>query len=389
VATQPRHLDAKPSVVRAEQVGSLLRPPALLKAADARNHNMHVARLGGSDDNGDGLESLEDTFISEAIARQLATGIGVISDGEFRRLLYTESFYASVTGFDRPSERTLVFRGEHGRVVEAPAHPVVAKRLEKVANPPAEEARYLASMTDRLFKVTIPAASKFLIPGVFRPGISDADYADPDALLEHIVAIEQELIAETVTAGARYIQLDFPLYTYLVDPDRRAQLETDGVDVERLLARCIEADSAVVSKVPDNVYTSLHICRGNYRSMWLYRGALDPVAERVFGELPYDSFLVEWDEVGRDGDYSALRYLAPGRVVSLGLVSTKSARLETWDHLLAEIDSASRYVDVQQLALSPQCGFASEASGNLIDSDTQWRKLELVAETAGAVWPNG
>jgi 5-methyltetrahydropteroyltriglutamate--homocysteine methyltransferase len=370
VTIQTREPGVKPGPVRAEQVGSLLRPAPLLAAIgfDAREAqaDTHAALLEGEVSEREALTRLEDLLISEAIERQIATGIGVVSDGEFRRLLYTASFYSSVTGFE-PSGRSMTFHTGGGKLVETAAHPIVARRLEKVASPPSDEAKFVASATDALFKVTIPAASKFLIPGVFRPGVTDGAYADQDQLQAHIVEID----------------------TYLVDPDRRALLDAEGIDAEGLLDRCIEADRAVIADIPDDVYTAIHICRGNFRSMWMYQGALDPVAEQMFGELPYDSFLIEWDDIGRDGDYSALRFLPRGRVAALGIVSSKSPTVETPDALLAEIELAGRYADVEQLALCPQCGFASDAGGNAIDEHTQWTKLELVAQTAEAVWPNG
>ena len=201
-----------------------------------------------------------------------------------------------------------------------------------------------------------------------------------------MVEIERQLIAEAIAAGCRYVQLDFPLYPYLADERWRARFEAHGHDVEALVAKAVAADRAVLEGMPQEVRTALHVCRGNYRSSWMCEGSLEPVAEAMFS-LPYDAFLVEWDDEGRDGGFEALRLVRqPGPVVVMGIVSTKTRELEREHDLLRRLDEAARYLPLEQLAVSPQCGFASVMEGNEIDEETQWAKLELVARVADRVW---
>jgi 5-methyltetrahydropteroyltriglutamate--homocysteine methyltransferase len=242
----------------------------------------------------------------------------------------------------------------------------------------------VAQLTDRPFKVTFPAASIFAHPF----GVSPDAYQSHDGFVEHAIAIERELIAEAVAAGCRYVQLDFPLYPYLVDPEWSARFEAAGHSVADLLEKALAADRAVLEGIPDGVTTALHICRGNYRSRWICQGSLEPVAPRVFGELPYDAFLVEWDDVGRDGGYEPARFLRRGSTMVMGIVSTKTPVLEDEDDLLRRLEEAAVIVGgMERLAISTQCGFASVMVGNEIDEDAQWRKLELVARMADRVWP--
>jgi 5-methyltetrahydropteroyltriglutamate--homocysteine methyltransferase len=264
----------------------------------------------------------------------------------------------------------------------------VEERLRKVDSPAAREAAYLAEVAGgHPFKVTFPAASLFAHPFTFRPGVTDRAYASLDELVDHMVTIERSLIADAVAAGARYVQLDFPLYPYLVDERWASRFREAGRDpIGELLDHAIAADNAVIEGIPDEVTVALHVCRGNYRSRWLCAGSLEPVAERMFNELNHDVFLIEWDDVGRDGGYHTIRHVPPGRTMVMGIVSTKAREVETKDELLRRMDEAATHLPLDQLAISPQCGFASVMEGNEIDDDIQWRKLELVARVADRLW---
>ncbi|MGH3042633.1 MAG: hypothetical protein ACRDNG_13010 [Gaiellaceae bacterium] len=353
---------------RAEVVGSLLRPPELQEAVEERSDPVH-------------LGAVADAAIERVVRRQLEIGLDVVSDGEFRRWMFLNSFYDAVEGI--ATDRSAVeFTNERGETVVLTV-PSIEARLAKVDSPAAREAAFMARLTDRPFKVTFPAASIFAHPF----GVSADAYPTLDEFVEHAIAIERELIADAVEAGCRYVQLDFPLYPYLVDSDWGARFEAAGHPVSELLEKAIAADRAILEGIPDDVTTGLHVCRGNYRSRWLCTGSLEPVAERLFGELPYDVLLVEWDDVGRDGGYESIRFTPPGRVVVMGLVSSKRRELESEDEVLRRLEEASRYLPLDRLALSTQCGFASVIAGNEIDEDTQWRKLELVARVADGVWP--
>jgi 5-methyltetrahydropteroyltriglutamate--homocysteine methyltransferase len=352
----PRH------PARAEVVGSLLRPQRLLGAP----------------------ASVVEEEVRAAVARQVDAGLDVVTDGEFGRAAFTHSFYDAIEGID-PSPVPVRFRNAAGEKVVYNGVPRITGRLRKVDSPLAREAQRLRFITDHPFKVTLPAASWFLPAAFFE---RDGAYASHDELLEDTLAIQRELIAEAIGAGARYVQLDFPSYVQLVDEGAREYaIVRQGIDPDAFLAKALELDRRVIEGFPADVTFGLHICRGNYRSMWIYEGSLEPVAEAIFNELPYDVFLVEWDDPDRAGDYGALRHLPRGGPIAvLGLVSSKNPEVETRAALLREIERAARHADVAQLAISPQCGFASVAEGNELSPEAQWAKLELVAQVADEVW---
>lgn len=355
------------SPARAEVVGSLLRPAELRAAVERRSDPVHLGPLA-------------DAAIERVVARQLEVGLDVVTDGEFRRWMFLNSFYDAVEGI-ATDRSTVEFRNDRGETSVLTV-PSIEARLHKVDSPAAREAAFLARTTDSLFKVAFPAASIFVHPF----GVSPSAYESHDAFVEHAVSIERELIADAVAAGCRYVQFDFPLYPYLVDPDWAARFEAAGRPVGELLEKAIAADRAILDGISPGVTTGLHVCRGNYRSSWLCQGSLEPVAERMLGELPYDVFLVEWDDVRRDGGYAPIRFAPAGRVVVMGLVSSKRRELEPEDEIVRRLDEAAGHLPLEQLAVSTQCGFASVIEGNEIDEDAQWRKLELVARVADRVW---
>jgi 5-methyltetrahydropteroyltriglutamate--homocysteine methyltransferase len=215
----------------------------------------------------------------------------------------------------------------------------------------------------------------------------ETGYDSNEAFVAHAIEIERELVAELVAQEVPYLQFDFPLYPYLCDPAWVSRFEAEGHDVAALTDAALAADTAVLAGIPPDVTVALHICRGNYRSSWMCEGSLEPVAERVFGGLPYDAFLVEWDDRGRDGGFEPIRHLREGSVMTMGIISTKVRGMEPEDDLLRRMDEAAGIVgDLDRLAISPQCGFASVMVGNEIDEDTQWRKLELVGRVADRLW---
>jgi 5-methyltetrahydropteroyltriglutamate--homocysteine methyltransferase len=348
-------------------VGSLLRPPELQAAIETRSNPAHLGEVA-------------DAAVERVVRRQIEIGLDVVSDGEFRRWMFLNSFYDAVQGI--ATDRSAVeFTNERGDTVVLTV-PSVEARLERVDSPAAREAAFLSGLTEHPFKVTFPAASLFVHPF----GVSPQAYASHEDFVDHAIAIERELIAESIQAGCRYVQLDFPLYPYLVDPTWSARFEAAGHQIAELVDRAVAADQAVLDGLPNGVTKALHVCRGNYRSRWLCEGSLEPVAERLFHELPYDVFLVEWDDIGREGGYEPIRFTPPGRIVAMGLVSSKRRELEREDDIARELDEAARHLPLEQLAVSTQCGFASVLEGNEIDEETQWRKLDLVARVADRVW---
>ncbi len=367
---------------RAEVVGSLLRPPALRSAIDAFYEPGHSSALDEERaKDRSALREAEDAAIREAVRRQRDCGLDVVTDGEFRRWMFMNSFYDAVSGVR--TGKTVAFRNDRGEDVELAVHEIVAP-LGAVDSPGAREAAFLRGIAGEApFKVTFPAASIFAHPFTSVEGA----YDDVDAFVEAAIAIERRLVAEAIEAGARYVQFDFPLYPYLVDPAWIARFEDAGHDVGALVDRALAADAAVLEGIADDVTVGLHICRGNYRSSWMCEGSLEPVAERVFGGLPYDTFLVEWDDEGRDGGFGPARYLRDQSVMVMGLISSKTPTLESEDDLLRRMDDAAALVGgLDRLAISPQCGFASVMLGNETNEDAQWRKLELVGRVADRLW---
>ncbi|MBA3691545.1 MAG: hypothetical protein H0W82_09070 [Actinobacteria bacterium] len=371
---------------RAETVGSLLRPPALRRAVEAFYEPGHTVTQGEERQRDRAeLTALEDQAIREAARRQIDCGLDVVTDGEFRRWMFQNSFWDAVTGVR--TDKVVRFRGDRGQELELRV-PVVAERMRAVDSPAAREAGYLASVAGpHPFKVTFPAASLFTHPLTTVAGLDRNGYADPAEFIAHAIQIERDLVADAIAAGARSVQFDFPLYAYLGDPAWIGRFAEAGHDVEALIDRALAADTAVLQGIPEDVTVGLHICRGNYRSSWMCEGSLEPVAERVFGGLPYDAFLVEWDDLGRDGGFEPVRHLREEAIMVMGLISTKTPRLEDEDDVLRRMDEAASLVGgLDRLAVSPQCGFASVMVGNETNEDAQWRKLELVGRVADRLW---
>jgi 5-methyltetrahydropteroyltriglutamate--homocysteine methyltransferase len=378
-------MNTKKPIPRAEQVGSLKRSRELIAANEAVYSPGHVAieaaeRARGMDE----LYAIAEAEARRVVQRQVDIGLDVITDGEFRRYMFLNSLFDGITGFSSEVSKAK-FKAADGSVIEWNMQYVV-DRLEQVDSPAAREAVFMSSITDRLYKVTFPAASFLALPYNYKRELNGHAYPSHRALIEHVVEIEKRMIADVVRAGCRYVQLDFPVYPFLCDPDWRARMEKHGYDWQETLDLAVWADREVIAGLPDDVRTGIHVCRGNNQGRYVAEGALDPVAEALFS-LPYDSFLIEWENKERMGDFTALRHLPSGdSVVVLGLVSSKVATLESSEALLFELDRAASYVDPARLAVSPQCGFASTLKGNLVTEDDQWRKLELVANTARRFW---
>jgi 5-methyltetrahydropteroyltriglutamate--homocysteine methyltransferase len=370
---------------RAEQIGSLKRSERLIAANEAVYAPGHVAMEASERARGSGdLYAIAEEETRRVISRQLEIGLDVVTDGEFRRYMFLNSLFDGITGFSSEVSKAK-FKAADGSVIEWNMQYVV-DRLEQVDSPAAREASFLSSLTESLYKVTFPAGSFLALPYNFRPEINGHAYGSLRELVEHVVAIEKRMIADVIAAGCRYVQLDFPVYPFLCDPDWRARMKRSGYDLREVLELATWADREVIADVPAHVRTGIHVCRGNNQSRHVAEGPLDPVAEALFS-LPYDSFLIEWDDKKRMGDYSALGEVPPGdSVVVLGIVSSKVGTLETEGALLRELDQAATYLEAGRLALSPQCGFASTLKGNLLSEEDQWKKLELVVRTARRFW---
>jgi methionine synthase II (cobalamin-independent) len=368
---------------RAEVVGSLLRPPELRRAIDEFYAQGHSAVLSEErEKDRTELREVEDAAIREAVRRQIDVGLDVVTDGEFRRWMFMNSFYDAVSGVR--TGKTVNFRNARGEDVPLAIHEIV-EPLKQVDSPAAREAAFMAEVTRGYpFKVTLPAASIFLHPLTTVTGA----YESVEEFAQAAIDIEKHLIRDILSLSIpTRLSFDFPLYPYLVDPTWVERFETQGHRVADLVEAAIAADTAVLEGIPDGVTVALHICRGNYRSSWMCEGSLEPVAEQVFGELPYDAFLVEWDDLGRDGGFEPVRFLRKGSTMVMGIVSTKTPVLEDEDELVRKMERAASLAGgMDRLAISPQCGFASVMVGNEIDEDAQWRKLGLVARVADRLW---
>ena len=378
---------SRPAPPRADHVGSLLRPAELYAEIERVYAPQHTALLAEEREQDlSRLRELEDANIRSAVERQLDIGLEVVTDGEFRRFMFTGSFYDSVDGLQVGGDGVPFFDAD-GNELRYQGLPIVNSRLRKIDSPAVHETEFLRSITDARFKVTFPCGSFFELPFVYKNGVTENVYETHEELVGHMMSIQREQIDEAVAAGLKYVQLDYPLYPMLLDEqylDIFAAM--DGSTFDSLMDRCIAADRAIIEGLPDDVTRAIHLCRGNWKSRHMVSGSLEPVAERFFTELPYDAFFIEWEDISREGGYEALRQVPKGPIVYLGIVNTKVPEVESADSLVRKIESATQYIDVSQLAISPQCGFASTMHGNELDEDAQWRKLEEMVKAAETVW---
>jgi 5-methyltetrahydropteroyltriglutamate--homocysteine methyltransferase len=374
--------------MRTDVIGSLLRPAPLKDARVRRDEG----RIDAAE-----LATIADDAVRRAIALQETAGLDVVSDGEMRRLNFQDSFGASVEGYDARSSTLKAYerrvegsaplqRWEIPKLQEAGtavSHRRPAKtRLRLAHNVPLEEYRFAAGVAARPVKVSLIGPDR--ISQRFDYPASTSVYAGMDEFLADVVAIERTIVQSLLDAGCRYVHIDAPGFTAYVDEPSLAQMRARGEDPMENFARSLAAEAAVIRGFPGATF-GIHLCRGNQRSMWHREGSYDAIAERLFNELPHDRFMLEYDSP-RAGSFEPLRFVPKGRVVVLGLISTKVPQLETVEDLERRIAEAAKYLPLDQLAISPQCGFASDVVGNLLSEDDQKRKLELVAETARRVW---
>ncbi len=382
--------------LRIDHIGSLVRP-AKLKEAFARYDRGQLNR--------EQLGLTQDEAIREVIAGQEAHGFPVVTDGEFRRHSFQESFSEAVSGFDVPKNIGVYYeqrqvnlnpleRAEQNFDETGPAivtrRPAV-ERLKLVRNIPLEEFRFAQSVAKKPVKVTLIGPDR--VAQRFKWEASMDVYKGLDDFVEHIVAIQRQMISELVEAGCKYIQIDAPGYTAYVDRVSLDRMRSRGEDPERNLQRSIDADNAVIDGFP-NVTFGIHVCRGNARTIdpktgklvpqWHREGHYDAIAERLFTSLKHHRLLLEYDS-DRAGSFEPLRMVPQDKIVVLGLVTTKSSDLEPIDELKRRIDQASKYLPLEQLALSPQCGFGGIDS-KMMSEDEMWRKLDRIVETARQVW---
>ena len=363
------------SPYRADHVGSFLRPPELLEAR--RTSAGDSARL----------RELEDRHIQRVLNKQKELGFEVFTDGELRRRNFMSDFTDAVEGFDMGDAMARSWRaGEAQDSSVSKVTGIVTSKLRQVRPLTGHELPFLKQHSPGAIKMTLPSATQF--PAIsFKRGVTDKVYKNHLALLWDIVEIMKADLAKLAADGVSYIQIDAPRYSYYMDPKWRAWLQTEmKMEPDVLLDESIRADNACfnAARHPD-VTLAIHLCRGNNRSHWYAEGGYDAIAEKLFGSMAVDRFLLEYDDE-RSGTFEPLRLVPRGKTVVLGLVSSKRPRPESADVLMRRINEAAKYVPLEDLALSPQCGFASTMEGNLLTEEEQWAKLRLVADTARQVW---
>jgi 5-methyltetrahydropteroyltriglutamate--homocysteine methyltransferase len=384
------------NTIRIDHIGSLVRP-ASLREAFARHDRGQMSR--------DDFVKAQDEAIRAVIQQQQAHGFPVVTDGEFRRHNFQESFSECVTGFDVPKNVTLYYekrdlnenpleRAEQNFDEAGPAIVTrrgTAERLKLVRNLPLEEFRHVQSVAKVPAKVTVLGPDR--IAQRFRWEASQSVYKGLDDFVDHVVEIERQIIGDLVKAGCKYIQIDAPGYTAYVDKISLDRMRSRGEDPERNFQRSIDADNALIEGFP-GVTFGIHICRGNARTIdpktgklvpqWHREGSYDAIAEKLFNTLKHPRILLEYDSE-RAGGFEPLRLVPKDKIVVLGLVSTKNSDMETVDDLKRRIDQASKFLPLEQMALSPQCGFGGIDSKVLSESE-MWQKLDTIVETATQTW---
>ena len=358
---------------RADQVGSLLRSAALKDARGRRERNEISA---------DELKTVEDREIEQLIRKQEAAGLQSITDGEYRRASWQTDFVQALPGIESyAGERKVKFQGVQPRQILLR----VARKLGDFdSHPMIEHFRFLKAHTQRTPKMTIPSPSAVH----FRQGreaVPESVYPEMSDFYRDLGTTYRKVVRGFADAGCRYLQLDEVNLTYLCDPVQREGVRARGDDPDALPAAYASMINAAVSDIPDDMTVTMHLCRGNFRSTFIASGGYEPVAELLFNTIKVHSYFMEYDSE-RAGGFEPLRFVPKGKTVVLGLVTSKTGTLESKDDIKRRIDQAAKFIDLDQLCLSPQCGFASSEDGNVLAEEEQWAKLRMTVEIAEEVW---
>ena len=360
---------------RADHVGSLLRPSYLLEARDQNQRGELAA---------DALRTVEDRAIEEAVRLQESVGLQSVTDGEYRRTYFHIDFLERLAGIAVKGGISVKFHRADGEVDFAPPRLEVSGRLEHREPIQRADFEFLKRATSGTPKVCIPSPTMAHFRGG-RGAIDDVTYPSMEGFFDDLAACYRAEVSSLADAGCRYLQLDDINLAYLCDPALQAGVRERGDDPDQLPHTYARLINASLQDRPTNMTVCIHLCRGNFQSAWVSEGGYDPVAEALFQELEVDGYFLEYDDE-RSGDFTPLRFVPEGKQVVLGLVSTKTGVLEPKDELKRRVDEAARYLSLDQLSLSPQCGFSSTVHGNDISIDEQRAKLELVVETADEIW---
>ncbi|HWC67656.1 MAG TPA: 5-methyltetrahydropteroyltriglutamate--homocysteine S-methyltransferase [Acidimicrobiales bacterium] len=365
------HLDPP---FRADHVGSLLRPPEV----HAARQRAAAGEISAAE-----LRSVEDAAIASAVRSLEGVGMHSITDGEFRRGWFHLDFLQQLAGVAVTG--SIAASSDAAQTVHlTPPKLSVVGRLGHPRDIQVDDFRYLASLTSETPKVCIPSPTMVHFRGG-RAAIDIDAYPDLEQFFADLAAVYRAEIDALYAAGCRYLQLDDTNLAYLCDPVMREGAVERGDDPDELPYAYAELINAALDDRAHDMTVAIHLCRGNYRSTWFAEGGYEPVAEVLFNELQVDAYFLEYDDE-RSGDFAPLRHVPDGKTVVLGLVTSKRPELESYDELAARVEEASAYVPLQQLCLSPQCGFASTVEGNALTADEQWAKLSLVVDTAARIW---
>jgi 5-methyltetrahydropteroyltriglutamate--homocysteine methyltransferase len=363
---------------RADHVGSLLRPSQLLQARD----DFAAGRIDASE-----LRAIEDDAIGEIVRKQEEVGLQSATDGEFRRASWHMDFIYQLDGITKePGEIKVKFHNEHGDIEFTPAALHVDGELGVSKTIFGDDLRFLQeTVTQNVPKLTIPSPSMVHYRGG-KAAIDPRVYPELDSFWADLVAAYREQVRRVGELGCTYLQFDDTSLAYMNDPHQRDYIASIGGDAERQHVDYIQHINEALADRPAGMSVTTHACRGNFRSAWAAEGSWDFVAEALLNELQVDGFFMEWDDE-RSGGFEPLRFLPKGeKCVVLGLVTTKKGELESKDELKRRIEEAARHAPLDQLCLSPQCGFSSTVEGNELTHDDQWRKLALIVEVAEEVW---
>ncbi|MCW3837549.1 5-methyltetrahydropteroyltriglutamate--homocysteine S-methyltransferase [Sphingomonas canadensis] len=361
---------------RADHVGSFLRPAELL---DARA-KFHAGEIDAA-----ALRAVEDEAIRGVVKFQEDLGLQGITDGEFRRTFFHTDFLLQLDGIEEQGGMEVAFQHAAGKEVNfAPPKMVVTGKVKHSKPIQRADYEFLASVVSETPKVTIPSPT-MLHFRAGREGISEEAYPDMAEFFADVGKAYQEEVADLAAAGCRYLQLDDTNLAYLCDDKQRENARKRGLDPNDLPRHYAGMINDAIARAPADLFTGVHLCRGNFRSSWAAEGGYEPVAEVMFNELKINAFFLEYDDP-RSGDFAPLRFLPKGKIVVLGLVTTKLGELESRDDVLRRIEEAAKFAPVDQLALSPQCGFSSTVHGNDIELEQQAAKMRLVIDVAKEVW---
>ena len=357
---------------RADHVGSLLRPQYLKDARTLRERG----EIGPEK-----LKEIEDRAIRELIGKEEAIGLQSVTDGEFRRAFWHLDFMEGLDGVESyQAEQGIVFKGG----VTKPVGLRVTGKIGVSTHPMIDHFRFVKAHTKATPKMTIPSPSVLHYRGG-RKAISEAVYPTMEGFYHDLGQAYRKVVRAFADAGCRYLQLDEVNFTYLCDPEQRQMLKDRGDDPDKLPGIYADMINTAISDRPAGMPITMHLCRGNFKSMWIAKGGYEPVADVLFNQVNVNAYFMEYDS-DRAGGFEPLRLVPRDKTVVLGLVTSKTGTLESKDYLKRRIDEASKYIDIDQLCLSPQCGFASTEEGNVLAENEQWAKLSLIVELANEVW---